>query len=113
LHKQIYPVTKKCEICGKEFSPGKTKRKRAKTCSYECWKKSCKIGAAVRKRPVAQYSMDGELIRIWESARNIRDELGIFESNVNKCCNGKIHSYKGFIWKYAAEENAKGSETDA
>lgn len=36
LHKQKYPLTKDCLVCGVEFTPHKTKRKRAKTCSKKC-----------------------------------------------------------------------------
>lgn len=31
-----YPREKVCEVCGKTFTPHRTKRKRAKTCSWEC-----------------------------------------------------------------------------
>lgn len=30
---------------------------------------------------------------------------GFFESNINKCCNGKIESYKGYVWRYAETVN--------
>ena len=36
-HNQKHPITKACEVCGKIFAPHPTKRKRAKTCSRECW----------------------------------------------------------------------------
>jgi len=35
-HNQKYPISKKCEVCGGEFVPHPTKRKRAKTCSKKC-----------------------------------------------------------------------------
>ena len=35
-HNLIYSVTKTCEACGAEYTPHKTKRKRAKTCSWAC-----------------------------------------------------------------------------
>lgn len=35
-HNQRHPLTKNCEVCGVEFTPHPTKRKRAKTCSWEC-----------------------------------------------------------------------------
>ena len=101
LHKQIYPITKKCEICGKEFTPHKTKRKRAKTCSHECWIIATKNSAAKRKIPIAQMDMDGTIIKIWDSARDIQKNTGYFDSNINKCCNGKIRSCYGYKWKYA------------
>lgn len=101
LHQQIYPLTKFCEICGKEYTPNPTKRKRAKTCSPECALKLKKIKAANKRRPINQYDLNGVLIKVWESGTKIREETGYFDSNINKCCNGHIHSYKGYIWKYA------------
>lgn len=32
----IQPIVKNCTVCGAEFRPHKTKRKRAKTCSERC-----------------------------------------------------------------------------
>lgn len=37
-HNQKHPIVKNCLVCGKEFMPHPTKRKRAKTCSPECLK---------------------------------------------------------------------------
>lgn len=35
-HNQKHALTKKCEVCGSEFTPHPTKRERAKTCSWTC-----------------------------------------------------------------------------
>ena len=101
LHNQIYPITKICEVCGCEFTPNKTKRKRAHVCSNECKLKLDKIHALKRQRAINQFSKDGAFIKRWDSARCVQNEIGFFESNINKCCNGKIKSYKGFVWSYA------------
>lgn len=100
-HFAKYPLTKKCVVCGKEFTPSKTKRKRAKTCSHECWLILTQNYAKARQKPIAQYSLEGELIKVWESARQVQNELGFFESNINKCCRHNIKRYKGFVWEYA------------
>lgn len=34
--RRVHPRTKVCTICGTEFTPHRTKRKRAKTCSPKC-----------------------------------------------------------------------------
>jgi hypothetical protein len=34
--KRLYPNTKACAVCGTEFTPARTKRKRKKTCSETC-----------------------------------------------------------------------------
>ena len=101
FHQQILPLKKICEICGKEFTPNPTKRRRAHVCSNECKIELDKIHAAKRQRPINQFSKDGILIKQWESATCVYKELGYERSNINKCCNGHIQSYKGYVWEYA------------
>lgn len=36
LRHTVHPISKPCVICGKEFTPHKTKRVRAQTCGFEC-----------------------------------------------------------------------------
>ena len=50
-------------------------------------------------KQVFQYDKDLNLICIWKSNRNCETK-GFKHQNVNACCNGKIKSYKGFIWSY-------------
>ena len=38
LHNQKYPLTKQCAVCGEIFTPHKTKRLRAVTCSRKCFR---------------------------------------------------------------------------
>lgn len=101
FHQQILPLTKICEICGKEFTPNPTKRRRSIVCSNECKLELDKLNALKRQKPINQFDMNGLLVKRWESARAAQNETGYFESNINKCCNGHIRSYKGYIWKYA------------
>lgn len=51
-------------------------------------------------KPVAQYSLDGKLIKIWDSATEIERELGYFHGNIGKCCLGKYKTSNGYIWKF-------------
>lgn len=53
-----------------------------------------------RKKKIDQYTKDGEMIKTWESARDIFNNLGFFDSGINKCCNGHIKTYKGYVWRY-------------
>ena len=52
-------------------------------------------------KKVYQYTLDGELVKIWlstmECGRN-----GFTQSAVSACCNGKKYykTYKGYIWSY-------------
>ena len=53
-------------------------------------------------KSVNQYTLDGVLIKIWESARVACKELGYkSRSNIQNCCKGRYKSAYGFIWKYA------------
>jgi len=36
IHLQKHPIVKTCVVCGREFTPHPTHRKRAKTCSEKC-----------------------------------------------------------------------------
>ena len=53
-----------------------------------------------RGKKVLQYSLDGEFIKEWNSAREIERELGYCNVSINQCCNGIIHKSKGFIWRF-------------
>lgn len=50
---------------------------------------------------IAQYSMDGKFIKIWESTNAITKELGFCNSAIIKCCKNEQKSSYGFIWRYA------------
>ena len=53
--------------------------------------------------PILQFSLDGKLIRKWNSTREVEKELNIAHSQITACCK-KRKNYKsagGFIWRYA------------
>ena len=49
------------------------------------------------KKPILQFSLDGEFIREWECAYDVRNEVN---GNICNCLKGKIPSAYGYIWKY-------------
>lgn len=51
-------------------------------------------------KAVAQYSLDGELIRTWDSVTKAAMSLGFDLSSIAKCCNGRTHTSYHFVWKY-------------
>ena len=57
-------------------------------------------GRNVHKRAVAQYTRDMELISLWDSMREASKQLGISEHNICSCCNGKLKTSGGYIWRY-------------
>ena len=58
------------------------------------------IGDANSKK-VLQFTKSGEFIREWPSAYEAERELGIAQSGICNCCNGKYKSAGGYVWEYA------------
>ena len=54
---------------------------------------------ATRKK-VVQLSKNGEVIKVWRSLTDAANSLGIQVPNITHCCNGRIHSTGGFVWRY-------------
>lgn len=52
-----------------------------------------------KSKQVAQYTLDGELVKVWcgtaECGRN-----GFNQGHVSECCQGKRNTHKEFKWKY-------------
>lgn len=51
-------------------------------------------------KPVLQFSSDGELVRRWESIREICRERNYSTGNISNACNGKLKNAYGFVWKF-------------
>lgn len=46
---------------------------------------------------IYQYDLQGNLIRIWNSAREA-DRNGFNRRSIYRCCDGEIKSFKGYLW---------------
>ena len=57
-----------------------------------------------QSKPVSQYTMDGEYIATYSSARKAYESTGIFETHICSCRSGKRKSAGGFIWRYADQQ---------
>jgi len=53
-------------------------------------------------KKINQYTLDGELIRTWDTYKNIKIDSKIRTTYLLGCCEGIYKSHKGFIWKYAS-----------
>lgn len=91
---ELIEKTEHHKLHGKNISE-ETKRKISKSLSgvYNNPKKS---------KQVAQYTLDGELVKIWCSA-NECGRNGFNCGHVCACCRGEQKTYKGFKWKYINE----------
>lgn len=99
----------------------KTALGKQKTCKGYIWKyvsgedEVCKLDLSIPKelcrvtkgktcsRPVAQYTMDGELIKIFKSAREAERQEGFNHSAISAVALGKQKAHKGYIWKYVSQ----------
>ena len=66
-----------------------------------------RAGKAISKalsKPVAQYSEDGELIKVWQSATEAACQLDICYQNISKTAQGNRKTCGGFVWKYVEDE---------
>jgi hypothetical protein len=63
---------------------------------------SIKRAAKSRSKEIMQFSKDGKFIRLWNSAKEASEKLGINHSNIIQCCKKKshYHSAGGYAWKY-------------
>ena len=53
-------------------------------------------------KKVAQIDLEGNIVRIWDSAYQAQREGGYIQSNIMNCCNNKPHrkTHKGYKWQY-------------
>lgn len=57
-----------------------------------------------RSKAVLGYHKKDNYIVEYPSIHEAARALGIKSSNICNCCNGKIKSYKGFVWRYVEHE---------
>ena len=79
-----------------------------RTCNLE-WstrRENCNHGtrnervAKALGKPIAQYTLDGELVKIWPSATEAQRQAGFGQSCIWGVANGRYKQAYGFIWKY-------------
>lgn len=52
------------------------------------------------KKPVGQFTINGVLINSFESRNECARMLGYNKKRIGECCNGKIKTYRGYVFKY-------------
>ena len=60
-------------------------------------------------RKIKQYSLEGELIRSWDSLSEASKTLGFPVSNIHRCCQGLIKTSNGFVWRFQEDDFGKYS----
>lgn len=68
-----------------------------------CWECNRKLGdeykSKIKRKTVYQYTLDGELVKVWSSVAECMKE-GFVKTNISGCCNGKRKTHKGYRWSY-------------
>ena len=55
-------------------------------------------------KQVSQYTLDGELVKVWQSTNEAERQGGFAHSAISNVANGKRKQAYGFIWKYIFKE---------
>lgn len=58
------------------------------------------------KRPpqkIYQLDLNGNIIKKWNSCREIVEKMKMHETRIYACCNGKNKTSRGYMWKYEDE----------
>lgn len=61
--------------------------------------KKGKINIKLRK-PVIQFTLDGDVVNMFNSIKEASSETGIHPTGITMCCKGNHKHAGGFIWKY-------------
>lgn len=56
---------------------------------------------ACNHKEIEQYTKDGVLIKKWDTILQASIALNCYSGNISSCCQGKLKSAYGYIWKYA------------
>lgn len=56
--------------------------------------------AKVLSKPVGQYTLDGDLVKIWPSTIEVQRQTGFRCGHISEVANGNRKTHKGFVWKY-------------
>lgn len=54
----------------------------------------------VLSKKIRQYSLNGILIKEWDSAMQIQRELGFYNSAISACCLNKQKQAYGYVWRH-------------
>ena len=56
--------------------------------------------AEIKSKPIAQYTLDGKLVKVWPSPTEVHRQLGISQGNISAVARGERNKASGFVWKY-------------
>lgn len=57
----------------------------------------------IKTRKVAQFDKEGNLIKIFNTAKEAGKEMNVHDTSILHACKGKYETSCGYIWKYIGE----------
>lgn len=94
LHNDRYARLKACEVCGKEYEPAPTKRKRSRTCSRDCMR--ALQSEIARERTVGK-RLTPDMVRearkrhaAGETVVSIAEDWGVDNSSLGRAIKGQL-----------------------
>lgn len=60
--------------------------------------------------PIIQLSMEGDLLKEWDSPIIVEETLGIWKSNIVRCCKKHVNSAGKFKWMYKKDYKESSNE---
>ena len=61
---------------------------------------AAKRACQATKKPVAQYSLDGELIGVYESISEAHRKTGVGITGISRCCLKKVRKSGNYYWEF-------------
>ena len=59
-----------------------------------------KLSESMGVNGILQFSKNGEFIAEYPSTKEAERQTGCYQTNICKCCKGKLKTCGGYIWKY-------------
>lgn len=56
--------------------------------------------AKILSKPIGKYTLNGELVEVWQSASEAERQTGFHQSNISAAARGKLKTAYGYVWKY-------------
>lgn len=72
---------------------------------YDEQKQRLSILSLNKQKHVYQYDLEGNFIKIWDCAADVKKALGYENGNIGACCNGKYKQAYGYIWSFTELDN--------
>ena len=60
-----------------------------------------------KSKPVAQLTLEGELVKIWDSMSQAQREGGFNHGHISSACSGRYKTHAGFKWELISDNNCE------